>query len=92
MSNLKRFCPNAVGRIARGPHPDEARHLIDYLLSPEVEEMLRQSAGQIPILPGGKEPSGFPPLEEIRFIEVDYSRVAQMVEEIQPYLQSWTGM
>ncbi len=86
------FVPNALARIAKGPNPSEAQRLIDYLLTPEVEESLRQSAGQIPTLPGGKEPEGFPPLSGIRFMDVDYASVARMVEEIRPYLQRWTGM
>lgn len=85
------FMPNAVTRIRGGPNPSAAQTLIDFLLSNEVESMLRDSAGQIPILPGSEPPESFG-LSEVRFMEVDYEDVAQKIEEIQPYLKSWAGL
>jgi iron(III) transport system substrate-binding protein len=85
------FMPNAVARIAGGPHPVEAQALIDFLLTPEVEGMLRDSAGQIPLLPGNEPPEVFG-LGAVRFMEVDYEAVARKIEEIQPYLKSWAGL
>ena len=85
------FMPNAVARIRGGPNSEEAQRLIDFLLSPEVESMLRDSAGQIPILPGSDPPESFA-LAEARFMEVDYDEVARKIEEIQPYLKSWAGL
>jgi ABC-type Fe3+ transport system substrate-binding protein len=42
--------PNTVAMIARCRHPDEARLLIDYLLSAEVEKKLAQCpSAQIPL-------------------------------------------
>lgn len=42
--------PNMVSLIANGPHPEEGRWLIDYLLSPDVERQLALSAAvQIPL-------------------------------------------
>ena len=35
--------PNMVSLIANAPHPADARQLIDYLLSPDVERQLAQS-------------------------------------------------
>lgn len=35
--------PNTVALVRTAPHPGEARQLIDYLLSPEVESLLLQS-------------------------------------------------
>ena len=35
--------PNMVSLIANAPHPADARRLIDYLLSPDVERQLAQS-------------------------------------------------
>ncbi len=52
--------------------------------------MLRDSAGQIPILPGSEPPENFG-LAEVRFMDVDYEDVARKIEEIQPYLKSWAG-
>ena len=42
--------PNTVALIANAPNPEEARLLIDYLLSIEVEKQLIQSGwSQIPL-------------------------------------------
>jgi iron(III) transport system substrate-binding protein len=44
--------PNTVALIKGAPHPEHGRELIEYLLSPEVEEKLAKSeAGQIPLNP-----------------------------------------
>jgi len=53
--------------------------------------MLRDSAGQIPILPGSEPPGGFD-LAGVHFMEVDYEELARKIEEIQPYLRSWAGL
>lgn len=42
--------PNTVALVAGGPHPDEGRRLVEFLLSPEVERMLAESdSHNIPI-------------------------------------------
>jgi iron(III) transport system substrate-binding protein len=84
------FMPNAVARIRGGPNPSAAQTLIDFLLTPAIETMLRDTAGQIPILPGSEPPEGFG-LAEVRFMEVDYEDVARKIEELQPYLKGWAG-
>ena len=44
------FIPNTVAIIKGGPHPDAARRLVDYLLSPPVEIGLAEGdGGQIPL-------------------------------------------
>jgi len=44
------FIPNTVSIIKGGPHLDEARQLVDYLLSPEVETALAKGrSAQIPL-------------------------------------------
>lgn len=45
--------PNTIAMIARAPHPTEAHALIDFLLSPEVEQQLVDSGWcHIPLHPG----------------------------------------
>lgn len=85
------FMPNAVALVRGGPNPDTGQELIDFLLSSEVERLLRDSAGQIPLLPGSEPPAGLE-LDNLRWMDVDYEAVARKVEEIQPYLRSWAGM
>lgn len=44
------FIPNTVAIIRGGPHPEAARRLVDYLLSPEVETKLAAGpSAQIPL-------------------------------------------
>ena len=46
------FIPNTLCIIKGGPNPEGARKLVDYLLSPEVEGRLAESAShQIPLNP-----------------------------------------
>ena len=77
--------------LMRGRVDIKHKKLIDFLLTAEVEAMLRDSAGQIPILPGSEPPESFG-LAEVRFMDVDYEEVARKIEEIQPYLKSWAGL
>ncbi len=85
------FMPNAVALVRGGSNPKAGQELIDFLLSSEVESLLRDSAGQFPLLPGSEPPAGSE-LESLRWMDVDYEAVARQVEKIQPYLRSWAGM
>ncbi len=86
------FMPNAVALIKGAPHPETGKKLIDFLLSPEAEEMLaKATCRQIPLNPNVPPPSELPPLHKIRLMEVDYAKVAQKMEEILPYLREWVS-
>ncbi len=85
--------PNAVVLIKGAPHAEEARRLIDYLLSKETERRLAfADCAQIPLHPGVEMPPEMKPLEEIRVMQVDYGAVARKMMEIQPYLRKWAGL
>lgn len=86
------FMPNALAMVRGAPHKEEAARLIAFLLTPEVESMLRESAGQIPVLPGTKPPDVFGELGTLRFMKVDYVEVGKKVEALQPYLKNWAGL
>ena len=59
--------PNMVSLIANAPHLEEARKLIDYLLSAEVERRLAQSeAVQIPLHTGVPGPKNIPAIQTFR--------------------------
>lgn len=82
--------PNAAVLIAGSPHPEEAKELIDYLLSQETEGKLAQSdAAQIPLHPGVAPPPQLRPIESIKVMEANYSEIAAKLQEIQPFLRSW---
>jgi iron(III) transport system substrate-binding protein len=69
--------PNTVAMIAGAPHPDEARQLIDFLLSPEVERLLAEGAGaQIPLHPDVPVPPNVLSVEEIKLQWIDWPAVA----------------
>ncbi len=85
--------PNTVVLIRGGPHPEEAKRLIDYLLSRKTEAALaRADCAQLPLRPGVPPPKELRPLEEIRVMKVDYARVARTLVRIQPFLESWAGL
>jgi iron(III) transport system substrate-binding protein len=85
--------PNMVSLIANGPHPEEGRRLIDYLLSPEVERRLAQSeAVQIPLHAGVQGPTNIPAIETFRPMTLDYTKAASRVEDVTSRLAGILGL
>jgi len=82
--------PNAVMLIKKAPHLDNAKKLIDYLLSKETERKLAYAqCEQIPLHEGVKTPNNLKPIKELKVMDVDYEEVAKKLIEIQPYLRGW---
>ncbi len=85
--------PNAVVLIKGAPHPEEAKRLIDYLLSPETERQLAfADCAQIPLHPGVEMPRELKPISRLKVMKVDYAEVARKMVEIQPFLKEWAGL
>jgi len=85
--------PNAVMLVRGAPHPEEAKKLIDYLLSRETERKLAfADCAQIPLHPGVEIPRELKPLSEIKVMQVNYADVARKLVEIQPFLKDWVGL
>jgi iron(III) transport system substrate-binding protein len=85
--------PNMVSLIANGPHPDEGRNLIDYLLSADVERQLAQSeAVQIPLHAGVPGPKNIPPIDTFKPMTLDYTKAAARVEEVSGRLATILGL
>jgi iron(III) transport system substrate-binding protein len=85
--------PNAVVLIKSSPHPEQAKKLIDYLLSKETERKLAfAECAQIPLHPGVETPPEVPRLEKIKVMNVNYAAMAKKMLEIQPFLKSWSGL
>ena len=85
--------PNMVSLIARAPHSEVGKRLIDYLLSPEVEQMLAHSeAVQIPLHEGVDGPKNIPPLQSFKPMTLDYVRAADRVEDVTRRLQAILGL
>lgn len=85
--------PNMVSLIANAPHPDEARRLIDYLLSTDVERQLAQSeAVQIPLHAGVQGPKNMPAIETFQPMMLDYAKAASRVEDVTNRLAAILGL
>ena len=85
--------PDMVSLIANGPHPDDGRRFIDYLLSPEVERQLATSeAVQIPLHAGVPGPKNIPPIDTFKPMTLDYAKAASRVEDVTRRLASILGL
>jgi iron(III) transport system substrate-binding protein len=85
--------PNMVSLIANGPHPEEGRRLIDYLLSADVERQLAQSeAVQIPLHAGVPGPKNIPAIETFQPMTLDYTKAAARVEDVTGRLAGILGL
>jgi iron(III) transport system substrate-binding protein len=85
--------PNMVSLIANGPHQEQGRKLIDYLLSADVERQLAQSeAVQIPLHAGVPGPKNIPAIETFRPMTLDYTKAASRVEEVTGRLATILGL
>ena len=85
--------PNMVSLIANAPHADEARRLIDYLLSADVERQLAQSeAVQIPLHPGVPGPKNIPAIATFTPMTLDYAKAAARVEDVTNRLATILGL
>jgi iron(III) transport system substrate-binding protein len=80
--------PNTVALVANGPHSDQGRALIDYLLSEEVERRLSSSGSlQMPVRDSVKVPAEVPKIQETRPMQVDWEQVAESLEPSATFLQ-----
>jgi ABC-type Fe3+ transport system substrate-binding protein len=84
------FIPNSLGILKGGPNPEGARRLVDYLLGPEVERRLAESAGhQIPLNPEvtARLPASLETPATAHAMRVDFGRAADLWEEVQAFLR-----
>jgi iron(III) transport system substrate-binding protein len=85
--------PNMVSLIAGAPHTEAGKKAIDYLLSPEVERMLAESAAvQIPLHQGVEGPRNIPPINSFKPMTLDYAKAADRVEDVTRRLQTVLGL
>jgi iron(III) transport system substrate-binding protein len=85
--------PNMVSLIAGAPHPEEAKRLIDYLLSPDVERRLAESeAVQIPLHADVAGPKNIPPISSFKPMTLDYAKAATRVEDVTKRLALILGL
>jgi iron(III) transport system substrate-binding protein len=84
--------PTAVVLIRGGPHAEPGKKLIDYLLSPDVERRMAETAAHVPLRSGVTTPPSVKRVQDIRAMQVDYARVGTEMERIQPWLRKWVGL
>ena len=85
--------PNMVSMVAGAPHPDEAKQIIDYLLSHDVEAMLAESeAVQIPLRASVPGPSNLPRIDAFKPMTLDYGKAAARVEDVTKRLETILGL
>jgi iron(III) transport system substrate-binding protein len=71
------FIPNTLAIVKSCPHDAQARQLVDYLLSPEVEELLtRGASAQIPLNPAVAASSRVETPATVKPMAVDFSAAA----------------
>lgn len=71
------FIPNSLCVIDRGPNPQNARQLLEYLLSPAVETSLAEGpSGQFPVNQDLRVRSRVDPGDGIKWMDTDFNRVA----------------
>ncbi len=82
--------PNTVMIINQAPHLKNAKKLVDYLLSRESEQKLALAdCAQIPLHEGVNLAKEIKPISEIKVMQVDFTKVAEKLLKIQPYLKEW---
>ena len=84
--------PTAVVLMANRPHPEAGKRLVDYLLSPDAERRMAEAAAHMPLRAGVVDAGGVRRVSDIRAMDVDYARVAEEMERIQPWLRQWAGL
>lgn len=84
--------PTSVVLIRGGPNLDAARQLADFLVSPEAERVMAESAAHMPLHPGVAVPANVERVEKIKAMQVDYGEVADTMNRIQPWLRQWVGL
>lgn len=73
--------PNTLSLIKGAPNAEGGKRLIDYLLSPAVEQRLANSRSiQIPLNPSAKPPENVPTLDHIKVMAVSYAAMADQMD------------
>jgi len=79
--------PNSVALIKGAPHPDEAKALIDALLSKDTEEALAVArSAQIPLREGLERPAWIP--KSLKALSVDWEAAGTAFSAARTYLET----
>lgn len=82
--------PTAIVRIAGSPNPEASKALVDYLVSPKVEQALAEAGcRQMPLRSGVPTPASVRSVAEIKAMNVDYSVLGAAVDRLHPSWVAW---
>ena len=82
------FIPNTLSIVKGCRHPEAARKLVDFLLSPAVEEALALSpSGQIPLNPAVKVELRVETPRTVQAMEVDFAAAAKKWDAVARFLR-----
>ena len=74
------FNAASIGITSSSEHVDNARRLLDYLLTPDVQRRFASANFEYPLLPGLRPPPGVKPLGEVRTTDVELSELGPAAE------------
>jgi iron(III) transport system substrate-binding protein len=83
------FIPNTLAIVKGSPHPAAARKLVDYLLSPAVEEKLAQGpSAQIPLNPQVDVATRVETPATVKALPADFAAAARQWSAAEKFIQS----
>lgn len=83
------FIPNTLAIIKNCPHPQAARKLVDFLLTPAVEEQLaRGASAQIPLNPAVKVTPRVESPQTVKPMQVDFPAAAAAWERASAFIEN----
>jgi len=87
------FIPNTLALVKGGPNSEDARQLVEFLLSPQVEKILSEGASaQIPLNPAVKGSPRVESPQTVRAMEVDFQKAAEQWDAAARFLRdAFTG-
>lgn len=83
--------PTAVVPL-EGPHRDEAQRLVDFLLSRAAEQKLVELASHIPLRGDVAPAAGGKRAADLKTMRIDYTKISDTMERLQPWLREWAGL
>jgi iron(III) transport system substrate-binding protein len=82
------FIPNTLAIIKKGPHPEAAKKLVDFLLSPEVESKLALCpSAQIPLNPSVETRPRVETPQTVKAMQVDFAEAAKAWNAAAKFIQ-----
>jgi iron(III) transport system substrate-binding protein len=84
--------PNTVALVAGAPHPEHGKELIDFLLSPQVENLLAASLSHnIPVREGLKQKAVSGSVNNLKVMNVQYKEAAAFIEKSDKFCRALFG-